>query len=59
MDSQQGVHALPLFEDAAAPNFLWGEIDGESFAHSADYCYAEIVHWKRDLYKIPSGIKEW
>ena len=46
---------LPSFEAAATPNFLWGDIDGESFAHSIDCCYAEIVHWRRNLFKTPSG----
>ena len=46
---------LPSYESAVTPNFLWGDIDGESFAHSIDCCYAEIVHWRRNLFKTPSG----
>ena len=46
---------LPPFEDAASPNFLWGEIDGESFAHEIECCYAEIVHWRQNRFKLPSG----
>ena len=51
----QTVCELPPYEDATAPNFVWGEMDGESFAHSIDCCYAEIVHWRRNLFKVPSG----
>ena len=49
------VCELPPYEEAAAPNFHWGEIDGETFSHSIECCYAEVVHWKRNLFKIPSG----
>ena len=49
------MHELPPYDDAAAPNFIWGEIDGETLAHSIDCCYEEIVHWRRNLFKLPSG----
>ena len=26
-----------------------------SFVHSLSCCYAEVVHWKRNLFKVPSG----
>ena len=54
-DVRQAVHELPPYDDAAAPNFIWGEIDGETLAHSIDCCYEEIVHWRRNLFKLPSG----
>ena len=49
------VCELPPYEEAAAPNFQRGEIDAETFSHSIECCYAEVVHWKRNLFKIPSG----
>ena len=36
-------------------NFDWGNLSGEDFTHVIDATYAEIVHWRRNLFKIPSG----
>jgi hypothetical protein len=52
---QPTISELPLFEPAQNPNFRWGDKDGETFAHSIDLCYKEIVHWRRNLFKVPSG----
>ena len=52
--SQEHV-SLPPFSTIQAPNFQWGNMDGETFAHSISCCYPEIVHWKKNLFKIPSG----
>jgi len=30
-------------------------LDAESFAQSVNAIYDEVVHWKRNLFKIPSG----
>ena len=49
------IEDLPCFQLSSAPNFRWGEKDGESFSHSINQCYNEIVHWKRNLFKVPSG----
>ena len=52
--SQEHV-PLPPFNRIQEPNFQWRNMDGETFAHSISCCYPEIVHWKRNLFKIPSG----
>ena len=31
------------------------EIEGVVFAQAIQNCYKEIVHWKRNLFKVPSG----
>ena len=49
------VSDLPPYSLATSPNFMWGRIDGESFTHTISCCHAEIVHWKRNLFKVPSG----
>ena len=46
---------LPTFNPISAPNFRWGKLNGEAFARSIDHSYKEIVHWRRNLFKIPSG----
>jgi hypothetical protein len=54
-DTRESVCELPPYDGTTDPHFVWGELDGETFAHSVDCCYAEIVHWRRNLFKIPSG----
>ena len=48
-------HPLPSFTALSAPNFQWGEKDGEHLIQMADRCYDAVVHWRRNLFKIPSG----
>ena len=36
---------LPPFNMMCEPNFLWGDVTGEFFAHSVTCCYDEVVHW--------------
>ena len=49
------VKDLPAYLPSTSANFKWGEVDGESFARSITAIYDEIVHWKRNLFKTPSG----
>ena len=46
---------LPPFVPISTPNFRWGDVDGETFACSINRSYEVIVHWRRNLFKIPSG----
>ena len=46
---------LPSFPPIHSNSFCWGERDGDSVAHSIQHCYDEVVHWKRNIFKIPSG----
>ena len=38
-----------------APNFIWGDVPGESFVHSVTCCYDKVVHWRKVLFKIPQA----
>ena len=49
------VPALPQFTDMADPVFTWGEYDAEQFTESLNAAYAEAVHWKINLFKVPYG----
>ena len=53
-DSSQ-LHPLPSFTAIPAPNFQWGQKHGEYFVQIVNRCYDEAVHWRRNLFKIPSG----
>ena len=44
--------ALPDYITMAEPSFVWGDVDGPQAIWS---CYDEVVHWKRNLFKIPTG----
>ena len=35
--------------------FVWGEIDGADFRQVIDAAYAEVVHWTRNIFQVPSG----
>jgi len=39
----------------SAPSFVWGEVDGDTFFHSFTYCYDEVIHWWKNLFRLPSG----
>ena len=47
--------ALPTFTPASSKAFKWGAIDGPSFGDSLNAVYAEIVHWRRNVFNVPSG----
>ena len=44
---------FPSFDVMCAPNFIWGDVTGETFVHSVTCCYDEVVHWRKSLFKIP------
>ena len=49
------VWSLPPYCEFSAPNFLWDEVDSETFSHSLESCYLEVVHWKRYFFRLPFG----
>ena len=49
--STQDEH-LPPFD---SPFFKWGNVDGAIFKEAIVSAYNEVVHWKRNVFKVPSG----
>ena len=47
--------SLPPYPQVHESSFTWGNVDGNMFTHLITCCYNEVVHWKRNLFKIPSG----
>ena len=46
---------LPPYPSANPCNqFTWGENSGEKIAADIDYVYSQIVHWRQNVFKIPS-----
>ena len=53
--SSSEVRPLPPFDSMSTPSFVWGEVDGDSFLHSVACCYDEVIHWRKILFRLPSG----
>lgn len=47
--------SLPDFIQIQEPNFTWGMTDGCAFVKVVDDAYAQVAHWRRNLFLIPSG----
>ncbi len=47
--------SLPAYTACVDPNFSWGSQDGEAFTETITSLYSEVVHWRRNLFKVPSG----
>ena len=39
----------------ADTNFVWGEYDSSTFIARLSLAYSEVVHWRRNIIKIPLG----
>ncbi len=47
-----GRWPLPTLEE---PNFTWGDLPGADLCNKMREVYNEVVHWRRNLFQIPSG----
>ena len=48
-------YSLPPFTEMQEPRFQWGACEGDSFRDAVDLAYAEVIHWRRNIFKVPSG----
>ena len=47
---------LPPFNQMTPVSFTWGEsMSGEDFIHAVTSAYAKLVHWRHNLFLLPSG----
>ena len=53
--TDDNVAPLPPFSKSPEIPFCWGEVDGVSFSTDLNKIYDEIVHWKKNVFKVPSG----
>ena len=37
------------------PDFQWGSLDGKSFCNAINEAYNDVIHWKRNIFLLPSG----
>ena len=40
---------------APHPTFRWVDKAGKTFINSIELCYSEIVHWRNNLFRVPTG----
>ena len=59
--SMEFAETLEQYEDpwplpsCPTPDFQWGSLDGKTFCDSIHEAYEEIIHWKRNVFLLPSG----
>ena len=54
---EEGVlGGLPAFNEMTSSlNFTWGKVDGKTFCRTIEAAYGEAVHWRRNVFSVPSG----
>ena len=50
----QNPELLP-YSPSPQPTLTWGQLDGQDFSQAITAAYAEVVHWNRNLFLVPSG----
>ena len=46
---------LPPYSALSPPSFTWGQLDGQQFNDSITDIYSEAIHWRRNLFNVPTG----
>ena len=49
------AHRLPPPQLLPSPTFKWGEYDSSSYSTSLSVAYQEVVHWRRNIFRVPHG----
>ena len=47
--------SLPSFRPALGADYTWGELSGQVFTNLIEEAYSQIVHWRLNLFKVPTG----
>ena len=50
-----GVNVTWTFPSLQPPNYTWGSCSGEDFCTNINVAYEEVIHWRRNLFQVPSG----
>ena len=53
--TSEQVRALPRFNPMSRDNASWQTRTGREFSDAINDAYSQIVHWKRNLFMVPSG----
>ena len=49
------IRTLPSFKTTLSMTSTWGDLLGEEFMKEIDDAYAQVVHWRPNLFTVPSG----
>lgn len=47
--------SLPSFRPTLGTDYTWGDLSGQVFTSLIDEAYSQVVHWRPNLFKVPSG----
>ena len=53
--TQEMSKSFPSYRELCPPNFTWGSISASEFQPLIESAYAEVVHWRCNLFQVPSG----
>jgi len=54
---KEDLHAFPPFLEAAdSSSAVWGSLKGAEISSTFEKAYDEIMTWRRNLFKVPSGV---
>ena len=53
--SMDVTQTLPLFKSVSRMSSSWGDVSENEFTKAIDSAYAQVVHWRPNLFKVPSG----
>ena len=53
--TSEQVRALPQFNPMSCDNASWQTRTGREFSDAIEDAYSQVVHWKRNLFMVPSG----
>ena len=49
------TYCLPPYSHLCCPCFKWCNVDGSMYKEAITNAYSEVVHWKRNIFKVPLG----
>ena len=52
---QHLINVTKHFPDLQSLNFTWNSYSGELFCRKINTTYEKVVHWRRNLFQVPSG----
>ena len=55
---QHLINVTKPFPDLQSLNFTWNSYSGELFCRKINTAYEKVVHWRRNLFQVPSGKME-
>ena len=55
IQSVTGDTNLSPFSVTPTATFTWGDCNAEKFTHNVTKAYEEVIHWRRNIFYIPSG----